>query len=424
MQAITLKEISNLLKQSFTHLFSVDEKELSRLLNNVKIIETEMASKELTDGKELTDDEIKKLKNQIKNGRAQIRTQFYQLMYNRIRKHQPIFLWGPPGIGKSAVVKQIADENNLAFIDVRLTTIDPTDLRGLPSIDHKNKIAKWLQAGFLPRDTPKGKRGGIILLDEINAVPSSVQASAYQLVYDKKVGEYEVPDGWFIMAAGNRIGDRGISYTIPSPLANRFTHFTIKVDIQVWLEWAIENELDPMVVAFLKSGFKSSERDSLLYTFDSSKNDIVFATPRTWEYVSNFRYLRNKDMLSYMKAINGTVGEIAGRDFYNFLMLKDTLPYPDRVLAGEAYDLPANLDSLFVLNSMLVESLNQNINTERMNTYMTNFIIQLEDTNKVDFAMGFIHDFLVVFNKRNDKSIFESQELTNFLTRNKNIIGF
>ena len=118
----------------------------------------------------------------------------------------PTFLWGAPGIGKSSIVKQIADSLNIGFIDLRLALMDPTDLKGIPFYDKESHSALWAPPAFLPRDGT-----GILFLDELNSAPPSVQASAYQLILDRKVGEYELPDGWAIVSAGNRESDRGVT---------------------------------------------------------------------------------------------------------------------------------------------------------------------------------------------------------------------
>ena len=135
--------------------------------------------------------------------------------------HKPIFLWGPPGVGKSQIIREIADEKKIGLVDLRMALLDPTDLRGIPI--PKDNQAFWLPPTFLPNIARDGERG-IFLLDELNAAPPLVQASGFQLVLDRRVGEYTLPPLWMIVAAGNRLGDRGITHRVPSPLINRFTH--------------------------------------------------------------------------------------------------------------------------------------------------------------------------------------------------------
>ena len=132
-----------------------------------------------------------------------------------IEQKVPAFLWGAPGIGKSSIVKQIAQSNEIDFIDLRLALMDPTDLKGIPFYDKESHTALWAPPAFLPKSGE-----GILFLDELNSAAPSVQASAYQLILDRRVGEYELPDGWAIVAAGNRESDRGVTYRMPSPLAH------------------------------------------------------------------------------------------------------------------------------------------------------------------------------------------------------------
>ena len=122
-----------------------------------------------------------------------------------IDKKLPVFIWGAPGIGKSSIVKQIAKEQELNFLDLRLSLLDPTDLKGIPFFNAETKEGVWAKPSFLP--SIEGSKG-ILFLDEINTAPPAVQASAYQLILDRKVGEYELPEGWSIVAAGNRENDR------------------------------------------------------------------------------------------------------------------------------------------------------------------------------------------------------------------------
>ena len=142
--------------------------------------------------------------------------------------HTPVMLWGPPGVGKSQMVAQVAEKNNIPVIDIRLSQMEPSDLRGIP---FKNGAeVEWAIPSMLPNTKRHGPKG-ILFLDEITSAPPSVSAAAYQLILDRKLGNYEVPKGWAIFAAGNRQGDRGVTYTMPAPLANRFSHYEVDVNL-------------------------------------------------------------------------------------------------------------------------------------------------------------------------------------------------
>jgi len=173
-----------------------------------------------------------------------------------VAARRPVFIWGGPGVGKSSVVKQLAETLNVPLQDVRALLLDPVDLRGLPFRGSDGR-SKWATPEFLPQDGT-----GILFLDELNAAPAMVQASCYQLVLDRKVGEYTLPDGWAIIAAGNRDSDRAVTTRMPTPLRNRFVHLEFEVDVQEWSEWAIQAGIRPEVIAFLRF------RPELLSAFD------------------------------------------------------------------------------------------------------------------------------------------------------------
>jgi hypothetical protein len=258
----------------------------------------------------------------------------------------PTFLWGPPGIGKSAIVKQIGEERNIEVIDLRLTLLDPTDLRGLPII--KGESAEWAPPVFLPRE---GR--GILFLDELNAAPPSIQASAYQLILDRRVGEYVLPEGWTIVAAGNREADRAVTFRMPTPLRNRFLHLDIEPNLEDWKTWAIKNGIEPMIIGFL------NYRPGLLFTFDSISSDHAFATPRSWEYASSILSSKLDDELLRL-ALAGVIGEGPATEFWAFLELSKKLPSVDEILGGRDI-VPENPSILYAVCGSLASKAKENI---------------------------------------------------------------
>ncbi len=252
-------------------------------------------------------------------------SQISHTVKNLIEQRLPAFVWGAPGIGKSSIVKQIAKEYSYEFVDLRLSLLDATDLKGIPFFDPKSKKGVWAPPSFLP-DDPGSK--GILFLDEINSAPPMVQASAYQLILDRRVGEYELPEKWSIVAAGNRENDRGIIYKMPSPLANRFVHLHMSVEFNEWKKWAYESDIDELIISFL------SYDNSMLFNFDSQKKQKAFATPRSWEFASTI--VRSKiDKKLIFETLSGTVGEDASVEFISFLKVMDRLPDIDAILEGK-----------------------------------------------------------------------------------------
>jgi hypothetical protein len=241
-----------------------------------------------------------------------------------IDKKLPVFVWGAPGIGKSSIVKQIARQKSLAFLDLRLSLLDPTDLKGIPFFNAETQEGVWAKPSFLPSD-PDSR--GILFLDEINTAPPAVQASAYQLILDRKVGEYELPEGWSIVAAGNRENDRGVVYKMPPPLANRFVHFEMEVDFTDWKSWAFQAGIQSSIIAYL------AYDKSMLFTFDATSNEKSFATPRSWEYVNTILN-SSIDPELLLESISGAVGREAAVGYLSFRKVMHELPDLAGILDG------------------------------------------------------------------------------------------
>jgi MoxR-like ATPase len=245
-------------------------------------------------------------------------------------------------VGKSSVVKQLAETLNVPLQDVRALLLDPVDLRGLPFLGSDGR-SKWATPEFLPQNGT-----GILFLDELNAAPAMVQASCYQLVLDRKLGEYTLPEGWAIIAAGNRDSDRAVTTRMPSPLRNRFVHLEFEVDVQEWSEWAIQAGIRPEVIAFLRF------RPELLSAFDRDAN--TFPSPRSWEFVS--RILDSFDSKANPsiehEVIAGAVGSGAATEFSAFLRMFRELPNIDAILLDPTQEpVPENAAAQYAVASAL-----------------------------------------------------------------------
>lgn len=206
-----------------------------------------------------------------------------------------IMIWGPPGIGKSSIVSQIASDRDsdrkkypkgYGFVDVRLPQLDPTDLRGIPVPDREKNVCLWYPPEFLPNDRGSFPPNGILFLDEIEKAIPAVKNAALQLVLDRKLGNYKLPDGWSIVAAGNREEDGAFSQPIGSALANRMTHIEAECDHEVWLEWARKNGIQSDIVGYIE--FQAM---SALLPNNKEKSGTgrinAFATPRSWHMASD-----------------------------------------------------------------------------------------------------------------------------------------
>ena len=287
----------------------------------------------------------------------------------------PTFLWGAPGIGKSSIVKQIADSKKIGFIDLRLALMDPTDLKGIPFYDKDSHSALWASPAFLPREGE-----GILFLDELNSAPPSVQASAYQLILDRKVGEYELPDGWAIVSAGNREGDRGVTYRMPSPLANRFVHFEMEVDVDDWRFWAYESEIDEKIIAYI------SYKNEHLFTFDAKNDSKSFATPRSWEYVDKILKSNISEEL-LLETISGTISKEVAVGFLSFIKVMKRLPNIDEILKSGEGEYSGDVDVLYALSVGLVSGVLKDKTDENIDNLL-NYTLDL----KSEFAVMIVQD--------------------------------
>ncbi len=269
-------------------------------------------------------------------------TQLTSTITALIEQKVPTFLWGAPGIGKSSIIKQIANDKDLTFIDLRLALMDPTDLKGIPFYDKESHTALWAPPAFLPKEGE-----GILFLDELNAAPPSVQASAYQLILDRQVGEYKLPDGWAIVAAGNREGDRGVTYRMPSPLANRFVHFEMEVSVDDWKDWAYKDGLDNRIISYI------AYKNEHLFTFDAKSDLKSFATPRSWEYVNSILKSSLSETL-ILNAISGAVSKEVAVGFLSFIKVMSRLPEINAILESGEGEYPDEIDVLYALSIGLV----------------------------------------------------------------------
>jgi len=259
--------------------------------------------------------------------------------------HTPVMLWGPPGVGKSQIIAQIARAHGVNLIDVRLSQMEPTDLRGIPF--RVGKRVEWSVPSLLP-DAARHGAGGILFLDEITSAPPTVTAAAYQLILDRRLGEYRVPDGWVIFAAGNRYGDRGVAYVMPSPLANRFTHYEIDPNLDDWVAWAHAAGIDPRVIAFLRF------RPDLLFDFKPAQNPVAFPSPRSWEYAHRALAKFSGEPALLLDALQACVGAPAGVEFKAFVENMDRLPDIDAIVRGEGAEVPPGVDLQYGVAAALV----------------------------------------------------------------------
>lgn len=263
-------------------------------------------------------------------------------------------LWGTRGVGKSSVVRQVAAEAGVPLVDLRLTTIEPVDLRGALFADDDARRTVWFPPEFLPdADQP----AGILFLDELTAADQRLQTSAYSLILDRRVGGYQLPDGWMIIAAGNAAFHGALSYDMGTALADRLFHFHVQSVLGAFIDYALQQNLAPEVMAYLQV-----RPDKLDDTANQLAQDyLTGASPRGWEDVS--RVLQSTLSEPQRRIyIQGRIGAANAAEFLavirdiqagsNVLELLDAEPGPDT-----RSRLPATLDGLYGLVYGLVSAM-------------------------------------------------------------------
>jgi hypothetical protein len=253
-------------------------------------------------------------------------------------------LWGPRGVGKSSIVRQVADHYDVPLVDLRLTTIEPVDIRGAIYVDDRQEKTVWFPPEFLPDDD---QPDGILFLDELTAADQRLQISAYSLILDRRVGHYRLPDGWQVIAAGNASFHGAVSHDMGTALADRMFHFNVQTVIDAFLAHALECGFAPEVMAYLKV-----RPDKLDDTQSQVANDhLVGASPRGWEDISN---VLKSPMSEQAKRVfvQGRIGAANAAEFFG--VLKEIQAAVDVVKLMEAEPgpataalLPSTLDALY-----------------------------------------------------------------------------
>ena len=264
-----------------------------------------------------------------------------------------VMLWGPPGVGKSQGVRQIAERlrketgKRTVVTDVRLLLFNPVDLRGIPTANADKTLAIWLKPQIFQMD-PSEDVVNILFLDEISAAPQSVQAAAYQITLDRVVGEHKLPENCIVIAAGNRVTDRSVSYKMPKALANRLLHIEVTDSVSSWLRWAAEVGINEKVIGFL------SFRSDRLFGFQPDNSDLAFPSPRTWEMVSTILNTVSDDVDSVYSLIAGLLGCGTAMEFKAWSRVYREIPSMQEIFSGRSAAVPQNTDAMYAVVSSMI----------------------------------------------------------------------
>ena len=283
----------------------------------------------------------------VSDARTVTSNQARKSLLKAFKVQRPLFLWGPPGIGKSELVEGITNELGGLMIDLRLGQMEPTDIRGIPFYNKDSGKMDWAPPVELPDEETASQYPIVVLfLDELNSAAPSVQSAAYQLILNRRIGKYVLPKNVVMVAAGNRESDKGVTFRMPTPLANRFLHQEMKVDFSSWQQWAVLNNIHKDVVGYLSF----AKQD--LYDFDAKSSSRAFATPRTWTFVSELLEDDDGDDDTITNLVAGTVGEGLAVKFMAHRKVAGRMPKPEDILSGKVKDL--NLKEVSAMYSLVI----------------------------------------------------------------------
>jgi len=277
-------------------------------------------------------------------------------------KKRPAFLWGPPGIGKSELVAEICNDMGGHMIDLRMAQMEPTDIRGIPFFNKDLGVMDWAPPIELPSEELASQYPIVVLfLDEMNSAMPAVQAAGYQLILNGRVGKYVLPENVVIVAAGNRDSDKGVTYRMPMPLANRFLHLEMRPDFASWQTWAVLNGIHQDVIGYLSF----AKQD--LYDFDAKSSSRAFATPRTWTFVSQLLEEDDCDADTLYNLVAGTVGEGLATKFMAHRKIASRMPNPSDILSGKVTDLDVQeISAMYSLTISMCYELKEALNTDKV----------------------------------------------------------
>jgi hypothetical protein len=324
------------------------------------------------------------------------------------RKHDtPLYIHGPPGVGKSDGIHQLVHEDgvdskgkpNSGFIDVRVGTMLPEDLTGIPVPDLERKVAVWLRANFWPDADRDGERG-IIVFDELSDANRNLQSCIYRVILERQIGEYKLPPGWWPVAAGNRREDRAAAQSISSALANRFAHITVRADAKCWLAWANVNNIDPMLIGFMNT------RGDLLHNM-AGANLLSFPTPRSWAQAS--KYFNVQSPNTRFRLIAGCVGEGAAIEVETFFKVVELPDFEDIVKTPMKAMIPTQPASRYAVAALLARNLARD-----------NFVPVLKYINRDEFGADFATVVVLDATKR-DASLCDTPTFIEWARKNKSL---
>ena len=317
-------------------------------------------------------------------------------------------IWGGPGIGKSEIPQQVANELNIPLLDFRANLFDPVDVRGIPYTrddlsvaSGAMKITSWAPPDIFPSEETHGPRG-LFMIDELPTAPPATQNAFLQLLLTRQVGNYKMPDGWSCLAAGNRLTDGASVYQMPSPVRNRLMHYELEPSLDAWCEWALKNEVNTTLVSFMRY------RPNLLYSFKA--DEYAFPTPRSWSFVDKrLRLTKNIDDSRLFFGIAGAVGTGPAGEFLAFAKIADKLPDIDNLIANPSSYMPSEDPAVLYALTGAVASRAEESKLEN--------IMKLGKKIPTEFQVVLVKSILAI-----DKALFNQPTIQNWISDNSDVV--
>jgi hypothetical protein len=335
-------------------------------------------------------------------GAAEVRSQTIEEAKELARflksKDIPVYFHSAPGIGKSAIMHQLATEERIGFKDIRVSTMLPEDLTGIPVPDMEKRVAVWLRANFWPSVEEDGEYG-IIAFDELSDANRGLQSCIYRVILDRQIGDFKLPPGWWPTAAGNRREDRAAAQSISTALANRFSHIHVRADDECWRAWANVNDIHPMLIGFIKF------RPGLLHSMEGA-DLLSFPSPRTWAMASK---VFDAPAALRHRALCAIVGEGAAMEVDTFFRTVDLPDFEEIIKNPLKTEIPEQPASRFALSSLLSRKMDMG-NIAQIYKYI------MRDDFGADFSAVVILDAT-----KRDQSLCETETFNKWARSNKSI---
>lgn len=322
-------------------------------------------------------------------------------------------IWGGPGIGKSEIPEQVATSLGQKLLDFRANLFDPVDVRGVPRVvkvkDQEKYFTSWAVPDVFPIVERDGERG-LFFIDELPTAPPATQNAFLQLLLTRKVGDYHLPHGWSIIAAGNRLTDSAAVYQMPSPVRNRLAHYELEPNVDDWCDWAIGNGISDSLISFMRY------RPGLLYSFDP--DHYSFPTPRSWALVDKkLKINNNEETLFY--GVSALVGDGPAGEYVAFRKIADSLPDIDNLIENpQKYKHDSDPAILYALTGALAARA-----TEDKIANIMRIGDKLETEYQVVLVKQSIqHDKARANSSPNYKPIIDSPSIQKWINDNSNVI--